>query len=374
MQTKTVIFSVLLLTLLSGFTFTGAQSNDASHSRQKTINIGLLIQDSKLLSAKYGAEMAIAKANAGGGFNGVPFHLEVLSMEGPWGTGSKQAVDLIFQKDVVAILGSNDGRNAHLVEQVAAKTRVVFVSAWSGDPTLSQAFVPWYFNCAPDYLQQADVLIKEIYTFNNMNLVAAVSDSSYDSKLALESFRKRLKLSGKPEPGVFIYENSVQGLISMTDKLIKSGADRIVLFCQQDASLKIINRLKHRKSSIRIFGSLSVISEHEFNDLEWKSLENTVLINSGQWFTTRGKVFREEFRKEYGYYPGPVAAYAYDGMNVIIKALKNAGTTREEIQMYLKNNTFNGITGTIKFDDKGNRTGETGMMKVKNGIPMPVER
>jgi branched-chain amino acid transport system substrate-binding protein len=374
MRPKTLIFSMCLFTVLRGFTFAAAQNDDPNQSRQKTINIGLLIQDSKLLSAKYGAEMAIAKANAGGGLNGVPFHLEVLSMEGPWGTGSKQAVDLIFQKDVVAILGSNDGRNAHLVEQVAAKTRVVFVSAWSGDPTLAQAFVPWYFNCAPDYLQQADVLITEIYTHNKLKLVAAVADSSYDSKLALESLRKRLKFSGKPEPAAFYYETSVQKLITLTDNIIKSGAGGIVLFCQPEASLKIINQVKLRNPSISIFGALSVMSEHEFNDQEWKSLENTVLINSGQWFTSAGQAFREEFRKKYGYNPGPVAAYSYDGMNIIIKALKNAGTTREEIQKYLKTNTFTGVTGTIVFDDKGNRTGETGMMRVKDGIPIPVER
>jgi branched-chain amino acid transport system substrate-binding protein len=374
MLPKTLIFSVCLLIMLRGGTFAGAQNDNAPLSEQKTINIGLLIQDSKLLSARYGAEMAVAKANAAGDFKGVPFHLEVLSMEGPWGTGSKQAVDLIFQKEVVAIVASNDGRNAHLVEQVAARTRVVFLSAWSGDPTLAKAFVPWYFNCAPDYLKQADVLIKEIYTQNKLNLVAAVSDSSYDSKLALESYRKRMKVSGKPEPEVFSYGTSGPDLNTMTDNIIKSGADGIVLFCQQDASLKIINQAKLRKPSISIFGSLSVMSENEFNDQEWKSLENTVLINSGQWFTAGGKAFREEFRKKYGYNPGPVAAYAYDAMNVIIKALRNAGTTREEIQKYLKKNTFNGITGTIIFDERGNRTGETGMMMVKNGIPIPVER
>ena len=46
-------------------------------------------------------------------------------------------------------MGSHDGRNAHLVEQVATKSQVVFLSAWASDPTLSQAFVPWFFSCVP---------------------------------------------------------------------------------------------------------------------------------------------------------------------------------------------------------------------------------
>src|SRR4030065_2578466 len=115
------------------------------------VKIGLLIPDSKSVAAKQGAELAILKANENKGFQGRPFQLVVRSMEGPWGTGSKQAVDLIFEEKVWALLGSHDGRNAHLVEQAATKAIVPFVSVWAGDPSLSQAFVPWFFNCVPNH-------------------------------------------------------------------------------------------------------------------------------------------------------------------------------------------------------------------------------
>src|SRR5450756_1253186 len=104
-----------------------------------------LIPDNNSIAAKHGAEMAISKANEDGGFDGKPFQLVIRSMEGPWGTGSKQAVDLIFEENVCAIMGSPDGRNGHLVEQVTTKARIVFLSTWASDPTLAQAFVPWYF-------------------------------------------------------------------------------------------------------------------------------------------------------------------------------------------------------------------------------------
>ena len=133
-----------------------------------TVKIGLLIPDSKSLASKYGAELAVRKANISGGLNGHPVRLIVRSMEGHWGTGSKQAVTMIFDENVVAILGSHDGRNAHLVEQVSAKSRVVFLSAWSGDPTLSQAFVPWFFNCVYNDLQLPMLLLKRFMTEENM--------------------------------------------------------------------------------------------------------------------------------------------------------------------------------------------------------------
>jgi len=77
--------------------------------------------------------MAIRKANEQGGYRNKPFQLVVRSMEGPWGTGSNQAVSLIFEDNVCALMSSGDGRNGHLIEQVAAKTRIVYLSSWASD-------------------------------------------------------------------------------------------------------------------------------------------------------------------------------------------------------------------------------------------------
>ena len=144
-----------------------------------------------------GAELAIREANEKGGLNGFRFQLIVRSMEGPWGTGSKEAVNLIFEEKVWALLGAHDGRNAHIVEQAATKSIVVFVSAWASDPTLSQAFVPWFFNCVPNDNQQASSLIEEIYNKRNFNKVAVISGDDYDSKMTLNCFLKASAKSGK---------------------------------------------------------------------------------------------------------------------------------------------------------------------------------
>jgi branched-chain amino acid transport system substrate-binding protein len=177
-----LLFPACLSFAIPAFFVPNVQASQNPEGPDETVKIGLLIPDNKSLAARHGAEMAIRKANEKGGFNGCPFQLVTRSMEGPWGTGSKEAVNLIFEEEVWAIMGSHDGRNAHLVEQVAAKACIVFLSAWASDPTLSQAFVPWYFSCVPNDLQQATALIEEIYNKRKINKIAAVSDNGYDSK------------------------------------------------------------------------------------------------------------------------------------------------------------------------------------------------
>ena len=132
-------------------------------STPEKIKIGFLIPDQKNLAAKHGAELAIQQANENGRYSGIQFQLIVRSTEGPWGAGSKESVNLVFEDKVLAIIGALDGRNAHLAEQVAAKTKIAFLSTRATDMTLSQAFVPWYFRCVPNDRQQAISLIQEIY-------------------------------------------------------------------------------------------------------------------------------------------------------------------------------------------------------------------
>ena len=90
-----------------------------------------------------------------------------------------------------------------------------------------------------------------------------------------------------------------------------------------------------------------------------KYFDNTLSVPAGEWPEAENQIFRQEFEKKYGNMPGMVASYSYDCMNVLIEAIRQAGNSdREMIQKSLKNIHFNGVTGPIQFDDKGNRIGK----------------
>lgn len=339
----------------------------------QSLKIGLLIPDKQSRAAVQGAEMAISEANGKGGLNGRHFELLVRSLEGPWGIGSKEAVNLVFEENVWAIMGSHDGRNAHLVEQVSAKTHIVFLSCWASDPTLSKAFVPWYFSCVPNDDQQAAALIDEIYVKRKISRVGAISDNGYDSKMALNSFVKKTKISAKADPVQFFYDNSANDFNYLLDNIHKAEVSCIILFGKPSASMKIIDQLQRRKMNMMIFGTLSVLGEDGANSPGIKADKNIVLVSSGFWLRQEGLVFRNKYRKEYGILPGEVAAYAYDGMNILIEAIKNCGSDRDVVQKTMAKTNYMGVTGSIRFDDKGNRLGSASLIEIQNGIPPGME-
>ena len=370
---KLVLPSCFILVLL-GSTFTNILALQIPVNEGATVKIGLLIQNNKSEAARQGAEMAILKANEKGGYNGKPFQLVVRSMEGPWGTGSKQAVNLIFEEKVCALMGSGDGRNGHLIEQVSTKARIVFLSSWASDPTLAQAFVPWYFTCVPTDIQQADALIKEIYDKRKIAGIALVSDNGYDSKLAVESFTKRTKLTGKSDQVKLFYDDLNQNFNTIIDQINKAEIKGIVLFGKPAASLRLIQLLKEKKINKPIFGTLSLLDEEDLYDNYLNYLEDMVLVSSGNSMALKSLTFRNEFQKIYGKAPGAVAEYSFDGMNLLIDAIRSGGPDRENIQNALTKIQFEGVTGPIQFDDKGKRSGAAKLMEIKNGISVPVEK
>jgi branched-chain amino acid transport system substrate-binding protein len=318
------------------------------------IKIGLLIQTSASVEARHGAEIAIDEANKKGGLNGTKFELVVKSMEGPWGTGSKQAVDLIFQDRVVAIMGSHDGRNAHLVEQATTKSHIAFLSAWAGDPTLSQAFTPWFFSCVPSDRQQAYLLAKFIPK-ENYRTLTLISDEEYDAKSGLKSFIAIAEKEGIPKPVTIVTERFNNDIPGTCEMISVRKTDCLVLFTGPEIAEKIISRLEEMKSLPACYGPLSLLREGSQFDKHQDVLENILLLSGGDWHTKEKSLFSNAYKRKTGTWPGAVAAYAYDGMNAVIKAVIAANGDKDKIQKTLLDISIYGVTGSFKFDDKGNR-------------------
>ncbi len=340
---------------------------------KQTIKIGLLIQDNNSVEARQASELAILNANLHGGYKGTKFELIVRSMEGPWGTGSKQAVSLVFDENVVAMAGSHDGRNAHLVEQVAAKSRVVFVSEWSADPTLAQAFVPWFFNAVSNGFQQSDALINAIGKIKKHDQIAIIHDAEYDSGSTMNCFLEKLKSRGIPEPVKLAYHPDPDNFKDIVDKLRSGDIGSIILFVGPPALFKLIEKLRVDNFYQPVYCPLIQLDENKIPG-DMKNYENVTFVypvnSSGKLWST----FSDQYRGKFGNYPGTVAAFAYDGMNLLIEAIRSAGTDREKLQNALKSIKYEGVTGAIQFDGKGNRIGVPGVAQIKNGIPVSVSR
>ena len=83
------------------------------------------------------------------------------------------------------------------------------------------------------------------------------------------------------------------------------------------------------------------------------------------------KAFESNYLKRFGQEPDVFAAHAYDGMNMIIEAIRKAGLNRVLIRDLLTDfktlQGYQGVTGKIILDSSWNDISDIFMAEVRNG-------
>ena len=308
-----------------------------SASSQNTIKVGFLMRDKNDLAIRQAAEMAIEHANQQGRY------LVIRSCDGPWGITSKQAVELIHEAEVSILVTALDGRNAHLAEQVAAKSHVVMLSTLSSDPTLSRAYVPWYFRIIPDDRQQAAALVKEIYQVQKHQKVAVVAFDNYDGKMSAEAFQEEARKSRLPLPTV-IHVSSTNQLM---DTMNNSPFESLVFAGTADFSFQAADFPKdlHYYSYLNSF---NYVDPSRFPD-HVKTVHD-LNVASGNYNLQKVNIDQTEIDLS-----APAHLYVYDGISLAVAAIRKFGPDPEKIRMGFADLKFDGISGLIEFDNLGNR-------------------
>jgi len=359
----TVFFALLFPAFLI---FGSTVSDTVANARTETVKIGFLVpmpleKDDLSREAFYGAQLAVEEANKKGGYSGTPFEMITLSTDGPWGSGSKRAVKLVYEDQVSGMVTSLDGRNAHLAEQVITKARVALIVTRATDPTITKAFVPWVFRILPNDEQQARFLTKEIYPSGKLQKVLVLTTDSYDSKGGAGAFFKIAQANSYPEPTQILL-NTVKPDHQLPDKIQSMRPDAIIIFSLPDEALHI---LKEIGLKVPVFGPVSLLYDHTLMRKRKTTGKDIHVISPGFMLTEKGKIFQSSYKKRYGFLPGAVAANAYEGMRMMMLAIVENGPDRDRIREYLTNiKTYQGINGVIDFDDHGNLKSWQGFFKI----------
>jgi branched-chain amino acid transport system substrate-binding protein len=352
---------------------TSRKSESLKTENSNEIRIGLLLpaqprDDLLARSAFQGAELAIRQANRDGGYNGRPFKLITRIADGLWGAGSKESVSFVHEDQVLAIVTSVDGRNAHLVEQVVAKSQVVQLATRATEETLSQAYIPWFFRIVPNDVQQAEALIEEIFNKQGCTEVHLIYEEGYDHYSAARSFIKEIEKKGFALSGKSVYLPSEN---EDFDTGLKENTEAVIVFGSFENARLIIDRIKLDIPSVKVFGTLAMTSDGLIGSEYADGCEGGTFISSKFCFTTPGQAFKDTYLKKYNQMPNPAASYAYDGINLIIEAVHMAGPDSKRIRDVLKGiNYTRGVTGLIRFDENGNRINPVFFVRIIKGHPV----
>ena len=316
----------------------------------------------------HGAQLAIDEANARGGYGGKPFRLmihddynnwqrgseygERPTTSAIWGSTSDEAVKMIYDDHDWAIFGSISSESTHIILRVALKAEIPIVNSASTDPTIPETYIPWYFTDIQDDRVQCYTLARRIFTELRLKRPALLRVNNRYGRMGVGKFRDASRRLGHP---VVIEQKFLPGDTDFRRalRIIRdSRADAIVLWANEAESAEILKEMHELGMHQRVFGS-------------YRTLGNELLAKAGpaaegfeavypydpsrsdpKWLG-----FNERYEAQYHEKPEQFAALAYDAMNILLKAICEAGLNRARIQDALYQvYQYDGVTGPMVFD------------------------
>lgn len=318
-----------------------------------------------------GSMLAIEEANKKGGYKGIPYKLMIHNDVGLWGAAANEIVKMDDEK-VWAWLGSIDDFVSHVAIRATLKLEIPNICTGNPDPTFTETNIPWVIRTIPDDRQSCYALVERIIRKDKHSRVAVMRANNRYGRVGTLHFNRSATRIGSP---IVIEERFSDGETDFKSQLerIKSiSPDAILIWGNAKESALILKQIREMGMNQPLYASDRVVNP-EFLALAGPLAEN--LVTTCQYNPDSNdpklKAFKSDYIKRFGQEPDVFAAHAYDGMNMIIKAIEKVGLNRVLIRDVLTDlktfQGYQGVTGPVIFDATWNNIRNIYMAEVRNG-------
>ncbi len=341
----------------------------------KTVRVGVLAPSGLASDADLGREMidgitlAVERANAAGGFQGIPFETILREDTGAWGSSANEIVSFKFHDDVLAIIGSIDGANTHIALRVALKAQIPIVNTATTDPTLTETGIPWILRCMADDRQQGYALAHHIFNVRGVKKIAAFRVNDRYGRTGIAEFRDAARRLRHPLRVELRWDRGDRDFSEQLDHIVRTGAEAVVLWGNASDAAAVVREMRRRNMSQVVFGCDRLVS-CRFLKEAGEAAEGVVAVATFNptELNPQYTEFHGAFQGRFGREPDTFAAHAYDGANILIACIREVGINQVAVRDALyEYRRFEGVTGRIEFDTTLNDIGPVYIATVSNG-------
>jgi branched-chain amino acid transport system substrate-binding protein len=300
-----------------------------------------------------GAILAIEQANKRGGYRGkIPYKLVVRNDNGNWRSSGREIIMLAYKDSVWAILGTIDGANSHIAIRAALKVEIPVMNSADTDPTFVETSIPWVFRCITDDRQMCYLLADFAFKKLNLKRVAAFRATNRYGRMSIDEFRDAATRLGRPFVTELQYQEGDTSFVDQLERIRSLNADGVITYGNAKESALILKQMRNMGMDQWYLGSDRMVTK-EFIEIVGKNNEK---VAAAYPYDPRSNdpVYRQfitDFQDRFDSRPETYASHAFDGMNMIILSIENAGLNRALIRdelAILKN--YKGVTGLKEFD------------------------
>jgi ABC-type branched-subunit amino acid transport system substrate-binding protein len=318
-----------------------------------------------------GATLAVEEANKKGGYKGLPFKVMPHNDAGLWGAAANEVVKMDDEK-VWAFLGSIDDIVSHVALRAALKLEIYMVCTGDPDPTFTETNIPWQCRVITDDRQSGYALVNYIHKKMGHKRVAMIRVGGRYGRVGVKEYADAASRLGFPFVIEERFNDGETDFTAQIGRVKKTNPDAILLWGNAKESGLILQQIRAAGLKQPVYGSDRMVNP-EFLKIAGSLAEGIVTTCQYNPNSTDPKylAFKANYIKRFKQEPDVFAAHAFDGMNLIIDAIKKVGLNRVLIRDVIAGlkefQNYKGVTGTIVFDHSWNDVSDIFMAEVRNG-------
>jgi branched-chain amino acid transport system substrate-binding protein len=274
------------------------------------------------------------------------------------------AAQRLASRDVVAVIGTYGSSVTEASQNIYASTQTIQIANGSTAVRLTEKGLPYFFRTCPRDDEQGRVAVKTLLEKGYKNIAILHDNTTYAKGLADET----KKLLDKEDVNIVFFDALTPGEQDYGTILskMKTSNPEVVFFTGYYPEAGLMLRQKMQMGwDVPFMGGDATNNPDLVKIAGNKAAENFRFLSPpvpADLPSKEARQFLAAYEKAYGTAPGSIwAVLAGDGFRVITEAIKQTKSTEtQKLADYLHNQMedFPGLTGTIAFNEKGDRQGD----------------
>jgi branched-chain amino acid transport system substrate-binding protein len=322
------------------------------------------------VSTKNGATLAIKEANDAGGVLGKKIKLIYADDKGDPAEGAVVYTKLIQQDKVVAILGTTTSRSALAGAPICQDAKVPMVTPTATNEKVTAVGDYIFRGCFIDSFQ-GTVAAKYVATDLKAKTAGIIFDVGNDYARGLEeTFKATFEAAGGK---VLVAEGHPSGAVDFKAQLTKivKAKPEVLYVPDYYNDVGLIAKQARELGYTGPFVGGDGWDSPELAKIGGDAIEGGIFTNHYSKDDTRPVVqnFVAKYKAAYGIDPDAFAVLAYDSANILIDAIKRAGSTDgSKIRDALASTKLEAVTGSISYDANRNPVKSAVIVEMKGGV------
>ncbi|EGQ26894.1 ABC transporter substrate-binding protein [Sporosarcina newyorkensis] len=366
-----ITFFMVLTLILAGCSTDGTSSDAEASSKGDTIRIGLqapMTGDNAQYGQdmKNGVDLAFKKINAEGGVNGKKLELIVGDDKATPSEAVAVVNKMIMNDNVKAIIGGYNSSPTLAAQEVSKNAKALHIHM-GASPEFTTLDNEYLFRIILTGQVYVPAVLQYMAEEKGTKKIASLYENTDYGITMLDSAKQAAKSLDVEFIANETYNPGDKNFSSQLSKIKKLKPDAVMIVGLYNEVALIAQQAKQAGLDVQFFSPDDSMYSEQLIELGGDAVENHIfasMINMDMDTEAMNEFMKlsEENKIE----PEANTAIAYDAAMTLANAFEEGGDSPEKVRDALAKSQLNGTTGTIQFDEDGERSNAPMIMQVKD--------